>query len=118
MTDITRKLLSLEPGIYQGLHVIGGAPFRISFWTRATDISMDQARERLEFANTLIARWNAFEEVSDPSAVIKEARFLVDRLKELDWAQGVKGFERDFSGHVVPSLERLNALLVKLDGAS
>lgn len=53
--------LELRPGHYPGLHEIEGAPFGISFWTVATDISAEDAARRMEFARELIRRWNEGE---------------------------------------------------------
>ena len=43
---------------YYGLHHIEGAPFRISFWTIATDIDPAEGVRRLRFADDLVAAWN------------------------------------------------------------
>lgn len=51
--------LSVEKGRdYFGLYYIEGAPFRISFWTHATDIDAAEGQRRLDFANALVAAWN------------------------------------------------------------
>lgn len=43
---------------YKGLHYIEGAPFRISFWTIATNIDPVEGVRRLRFADDLAAAWN------------------------------------------------------------
>lgn len=54
-----RYRLELADGHYPGNMVIRGAPFGINFWTHATDISPEQAAERVAFAKELCAVWNA-----------------------------------------------------------
>lgn len=54
-----RYRLELADGHYPGNMVIRGAPFGINFWIVATDISEEQARERIAFAKELVAVWNA-----------------------------------------------------------
>jgi len=43
---------------YHGLHYIEGAPFRIPFWTIATNIDPMEGVRRLRFADELVAAWN------------------------------------------------------------
>jgi hypothetical protein len=50
------------------------------------------------------------------SGLITESRFLLDRLNDLDWSQDKQGIDRDFSGHVSPSVERLAIWLEQLRG--
>ncbi len=54
--------LELQEGIYHGLYEIAGGAFQISFWTVATDISPEQARERMAFAEQLVRRFNDKED--------------------------------------------------------
>ncbi len=46
---------------------------------------------------------------ADPG-VLEEARFLLDRISELDWSLDRDDFARDWHGHVEPSLVRLDHL--------
>ncbi|CAO3426547.1 hypothetical protein [Azospirillum argentinense] len=46
-----------------------------------------------------------------PEGVIADARFLLDRLTDLDFGQGMEDFVRDFSGHVDPAMARLRMSL-------
>ncbi len=48
--------------------------------------------------------------------IVTESRFLLERLNDLDWSQDKAGIERDFSGHVSPSAERLAIWLEQLRG--
>jgi hypothetical protein len=47
---------------------------------------------------------------SDVEVIASEARFLIDRLRELDWSDLDVTF-RDFCGHVEPSISRLKGAL-------
>ncbi|WP_370372417.1 hypothetical protein [Henriciella pelagia] len=46
--------------------------------------------------------------------VMKEARFLCDRLGELDWSQDIDDLANDFNGHVDPPLSRLRRVLSEM----
>lgn len=43
-------------------------------------------------------------------ALLTAARFLVDRLDELDWSLEPDEFLSDFYGHVAPAISRLKNL--------
>ena len=45
---------------------------------------------------------------------LKEARFLCDRLGELDWSQDIDDLSNDFNGHVDPPLSRLRGMLSEM----
>ena len=47
---------------YPGLYYIEGAPFRISFWTDATDIDELEGQRRMSFARALVRAWNTRKE--------------------------------------------------------
>lgn len=74
----TSGRLEIINGAYPGLHQITGLPFRVSFWTQATDISIEQSFERSRAAKKLIACWNACEGMADPEQAIPA---LVDALE-------------------------------------
>lgn len=40
-----------------------------------------------------------------------EAKFLCDRIDQLDWSMDFEDFARDFTGHVEPSWERLRSII-------
>lgn len=61
---------------YPGLHYIEGAPFRISFWTIATNIDPVEGVRRLRFADELVAAWNT------RTAAEATSRQEVERLRE------------------------------------
>ena len=61
---------------YPGLHYIEGAPFRISFWTIATNIDPVEGVRRLRFADELVAAWNT------RTAAEAASRQEVERLRE------------------------------------
>lgn len=65
-----------------------------------------------DFANTALdAMSRSAQQMSYPlSGIAIEARFLLDRLGELDDAND-DGYVRDFEGHVRPSMSRLEELL-------
>lgn len=63
---------------YHGHYYIEGAPFRISFWTYGADIDADEAQRRLDFANELVAAWNA-REAAEAASKAREAA-LVEAL--------------------------------------
>jgi hypothetical protein len=50
------------------------------------------------------------ETLSEEEVIAHEARFLIDRLHELDWSDLDITF-RDFCGHVEPSISRLEGAL-------
>jgi len=56
--DASDGKLELVPGVYHGNYEITGGPFRINFWTVATDIDEVEARERMAFAHELVRAWN------------------------------------------------------------
>ena len=76
---------------YHGHYYIEGAPFRILFWTYATDIDANEAQRRLDFANELVAAWNN-REAAEAASKAREAA-LVELVSEavviLDNANGV-----------------------------
>jgi len=59
-TDATQvaQLKVASDRCYHGLHYIEGAPFRIPFWTIATNIDPVEGVRRLRFADDLVAAWN------------------------------------------------------------
>ena len=66
---------------YKGLHYIEGAPFRISFWTLATDIDPAEGVRRLRFADDLVAAWNTRQQAEAASnAQIAELREALENL--------------------------------------
>ena len=105
--------------VYHGHYYIEGAPFRISFWTYGADIDADEAQRRLDFANELVAAWNAREAAEAKAKareamlrdIVNEAAFLIDRLRDLDWSQDYDDFANSYSGHVDPSESRLRGLI-------
>ena len=48
--------------------------------------------------------------------VEEEASFLLERIEELDWSLEWEGFQREWYGHVEPSLGRLRQALVAPSG--
>ena len=68
---------------YKGLHYIEGAPFRISFWTIATNIEPTEGVRRLRFADDLAAAWNTRQQAeaaykAREDALVEALRFMVD----------------------------------------
>lgn len=69
--------LSVKKGRdYPGLYYIEGAPFRISFWTQATDIDVAEGTRRMAFANALVEAWNnrGTIEALRPALAARDAR--------------------------------------------
>jgi hypothetical protein len=56
---------------YYGLYHIEGAPFRISFWTIATDIDPVEGVRRLRFADELVAAWNTLAATASNAAMVE-----------------------------------------------
>jgi hypothetical protein len=54
-----------------------------------------------------------------PSELAKEAKFLCERLRDFSWsvdAENAEDIYREFHGHVIPSLARLEMLLSDTEG--
>ena len=80
---------------YYGLHYIEGAPFRIPFWTIATNIDPVEGVRRLRFADDLVAAWNN-RTAAEAASRAREARLLaaVDALGLRQLVAGWNGENR------------------------
>ena len=67
---------------YHGLHYIEGAPFRIPFWTIATNIDPMEGVRRLRFADELVAAWNTRIAAATLTAQIEALTAERDALRE------------------------------------
>ena len=83
-TDATQvaQLKVASDRCYHGLHYIEGAPFRIPFWTIATNIDPIEGVRRLRFADELVAAWNNRIAAATLTAQIEALTAERDALRE------------------------------------